>query len=228
MARCLVNDHRTSRSRSLRAGPRVGPVVLRGLVGCAILKAVRLHAWRRERRMCAATDTVQEPTPGPRDSGPGQADSRARCAAPSLTTAYHRLTSTGRYPSLPARAGLEGPAHGIRPGPMGLCHSSASCRQHHLGAGTQEGWGGAAAFAWCWPGGWGRTGRLLTINVALLLAVIVFFRLRRRTEARSRADEKMTVVIVLALGILIAPTPAGQGIFHFVEQLAGGITQASR
>ncbi|MFF8868398.1 hypothetical protein ACF08B_40975 [Streptomyces sp. NPDC015139] len=69
---------------------------------------------------------------------------------------------------------------------------------------------------------------MLTINVALLLAVIVFFRLRRRTEARSRADEKMTVVIVLALGILIALTPAGQGILYFVEQLAGGVTQASR
>ncbi|MBT2511214.1 hypothetical protein J7I98_36450 [Streptomyces sp. ISL-98] len=39
---------------------------------------------------------------------------------------------------------------------------------------------------------------MLTINVAVLLAVIVFFRLRRRTEARSRLDEKFTVVIVLA------------------------------
>ncbi|MEU1466379.1 hypothetical protein ABZ467_38465 [Streptomyces sp. NPDC005727] len=33
---------------------------------------------------------------------------------------------------------------------------------------------------------------MLTINVALLLAVIVFLRLRRRTEARSRFDEKLT------------------------------------
>ncbi|OEJ29118.1 hypothetical protein AR457_00265 [Streptomyces agglomeratus] len=69
---------------------------------------------------------------------------------------------------------------------------------------------------------------MLTINVAVLLAVIVFFRLRRRTEARSRLDEKFTVVIVLALGVLIAPTPVGQGILDFLGQLASGITQSSR
>jgi hypothetical protein len=69
---------------------------------------------------------------------------------------------------------------------------------------------------------------LLTINVTLLLAVIVFFRLRRRTEARSRFDEKLTVVIVLALGVLLAPTPAGQGILNILGQLANGVTQASR
>ncbi|KMS85587.1 hypothetical protein ACZ91_41170 [Streptomyces regensis] len=69
---------------------------------------------------------------------------------------------------------------------------------------------------------------MLTINVAVLLAVIVFFRLRRRTEARSRNDEKLTVVIVLALGVLIAPTPAGQGILNLLGQLASGVTQASR
>jgi hypothetical protein len=69
---------------------------------------------------------------------------------------------------------------------------------------------------------------LLTINVTLLLAVIVFFRLRRRTEARSRFDEKLTVVIVLALGVLLAPTPVGQGILNILGQLANGVTQASR
>ncbi|MEN1883369.1 hypothetical protein ACWDBO_08945 [Streptomyces mirabilis] len=69
---------------------------------------------------------------------------------------------------------------------------------------------------------------MLTINVTLLLAVIVFFRLRRRTEARSRFDQKLTVVIVLALGVLIAPTPAGQGILNILGQLASGVTQASR
>ncbi|MET9452836.1 hypothetical protein [Streptomyces cinerochromogenes] len=69
---------------------------------------------------------------------------------------------------------------------------------------------------------------MLTINVAVLLAVIVVWRLRRRTEARSRFDEKFTVVIVLALGVLIAPTPAGQGIVNILGQLASGVTQASR
>ncbi|WP_055524650.1 hypothetical protein [Streptomyces graminilatus] len=69
---------------------------------------------------------------------------------------------------------------------------------------------------------------MLTINVAVLLAVIVVWRLRRRTEARSRLDEKLTVVIVLALGVLIAPTPAGQGILNVLGQLASGVTQAGR
>ncbi|MFB6906873.1 hypothetical protein ACFCWB_21655 [Streptomyces bacillaris] len=69
---------------------------------------------------------------------------------------------------------------------------------------------------------------MLTINLGVLLAVIVFFRLRRRTEARSRTDEKLTVVIVLALGVVIAPTPGGQGIFEFLGQLASGITDSSR
>ncbi|MEU7384142.1 MULTISPECIES: hypothetical protein [Streptomyces] len=69
---------------------------------------------------------------------------------------------------------------------------------------------------------------MLTINVTLLLAVIVVWRLRRRTEARSRFDEKLTVVIVLALGVLIAPTPAGQGILNILGQLASGVTQAGR
>lgn len=70
--------------------------------------------------------------------------------------------------------------------------------------------------------------RLLTINVAVLLAVIVVLRLRRRTEARSRRDEKLTVVIVLALGVLLAPTAVGQGIADVLGQLAGGVTQAGR
>jgi nucleoside permease NupC len=74
----------------------------------------------------------------------------------------------------------------------------------------------------------GRSGRLLTINVAVLLAVIVLFRLRRRTEARSRFDEKLTVVIVLALGVLIAPTPAGKGLLNVLGQLVHGVVQTSR
>lgn len=68
----------------------------------------------------------------------------------------------------------------------------------------------------------------MTINVAVLLAVVVIWRLRRRTEARSRFDEKLTVVIVLALGVLLAPTPVGQGILNVLGQLTSGVTQASR
>ncbi len=75
----------------------------------------------------------------------------------------------------------------------------------------------------------GRGGaRMLTINAGVLLAVVVLLRLRRRTEARSRNDEKLTVIIVLALGVVIAPTPVGEGILNFLGQLATGITDSTR
>lgn len=64
--------------------------------------------------------------------------------------------------------------------------------------------------------------------MAVLLVVIVVLRLRRRTEARSRFDERMTVVIVLALGIVLAPTDVGQGIADFLGRLVGGVSQAGQ
>jgi hypothetical protein len=69
---------------------------------------------------------------------------------------------------------------------------------------------------------------LLTINVAVLLAVIIVVRLRRRTQARSRFDEKLTVVIVLVFGVLIAPTAFGQGILDVVVQVVQGASQSGR
>ncbi|MFI2120949.1 hypothetical protein ACH45E_06970 [Streptomyces sp. NPDC020299] len=67
---------------------------------------------------------------------------------------------------------------------------------------------------------------VLSINVAFLLAVIIYCRLRRRTQARSRNDELLTVIIVMAFGVLIAPTAFGQGVLHTVGQLADGITRS--
>ncbi|WP_435610496.1 hypothetical protein [Streptomyces sp. C10-9-1] len=69
---------------------------------------------------------------------------------------------------------------------------------------------------------------MLTVNVAVLLAVIVVVRLRRRTEARSRFDEKLTVVLVLCLGILLAPSAFGRWAADVLGQLASGATQAGR
>ncbi len=71
-------------------------------------------------------------------------------------------------------------------------------------------------------------GKLLTINVAVLLVIITVFRLRRRTQARSRLDEKFTVVIVLVLGVVIAPTALGESIFSIVDQFVHGLSNASR
>ncbi|MFH8257749.1 hypothetical protein [Streptomyces roseolus] len=67
---------------------------------------------------------------------------------------------------------------------------------------------------------------MLTINVGVLLAVIVVMRLRRRTQARSRVEERNTALIVLALGIVIAPTPLGEGILNVIKQLVSGVSQA--
>lgn len=69
---------------------------------------------------------------------------------------------------------------------------------------------------------------MLTINVAVLLAVIIIVRLRRRTQARKRSDEQLTVLIVLVFGVLVAPTAFGQGIADVVGQLADGITGSGR
>ncbi|MFF6983831.1 hypothetical protein ACFZAV_40645 [Streptomyces sp. NPDC008343] len=69
---------------------------------------------------------------------------------------------------------------------------------------------------------------MLTINVAVLPAVVIVLRLRRRTEARSRNDEKLTVLIVLVFGVLVAPTAFGQGVLDGVAQLADGISPAGR
>ncbi|MFB7482702.1 hypothetical protein ACFUEM_30630 [Streptomyces anulatus] len=69
---------------------------------------------------------------------------------------------------------------------------------------------------------------MLTINGGVPLAVVARLRLRRRTEAWSRNDEKLTVITVPALGVVIAPTPVGEGILNFLGQLATGITDSTR
>ncbi|MEU4350790.1 hypothetical protein [Streptomyces sp. NPDC023838] len=67
---------------------------------------------------------------------------------------------------------------------------------------------------------------VLTINVAVLLAVIILVRLRRRVQARSRSDQALTAVVVLVFGVLIAPTSFGQGVLNAVEQLAQSISES--
>ncbi|MFX4294819.1 hypothetical protein [Streptomyces bohaiensis] len=69
---------------------------------------------------------------------------------------------------------------------------------------------------------------MLTVHVTVLLAAVVVARLCRRTQSRSRNDEKVTVVLVLALGVVLAPTPVGQAIFSAVGELAAGVTRAGQ
>ncbi|MDQ1035192.1 hypothetical protein QFZ75_001608 [Streptomyces sp. V3I8] len=69
---------------------------------------------------------------------------------------------------------------------------------------------------------------VLSINVAVLLAVVIVVRLRRRTEARKRTDEQLTVLIVLVFGVLVAPTAFGQWVTDMAGQLAAGINDTGR
>lgn len=66
----------------------------------------------------------------------------------------------------------------------------------------------------------------MTINVAVLLAVIIALRIRRRVQARSRADQWLTVTIVLVFGLLVAPTDFGQGTLNVVGQLVRSISHS--
>ncbi len=57
------------------------------------------------------------------------------------------------------------------------------------------------------------------IDLAVFLAVVILFRLRRRTESRSRNDEMLTVAIVLVFGLLIAGTRTGNAVLGFVGEI---------
>ncbi|GFE20078.1 hypothetical protein [Streptomyces nigrescens] len=68
---------------------------------------------------------------------------------------------------------------------------------------------------------------MLTVNVAVLLAVIVFVRLRRPVEPRTRLDQAFGIAVILVLGLLLAPTDFGQSILGAVRQLVEGIAKAA-
>ncbi|MFI6849356.1 hypothetical protein OG535_37470 [Kitasatospora sp. NBC_00085] len=63
----------------------------------------------------------------------------------------------------------------------------------------------------------------MTVSASAALAIIILIRLGRRTEARSRADEKFTALLCTVFGVLIAATPWGQAIVHLV----GVVTRAT-
>lgn len=55
-----------------------------------------------------------------------------------------------------------------------------------------------------------------TISVTVFLAILIVVRLRRRTEARSRVDEALTVFTAVVFGVLIAATAWGRAILQLV------------
>ncbi|CAM5443497.1 hypothetical protein SALBM135S_06675 [Streptomyces alboniger] len=67
---------------------------------------------------------------------------------------------------------------------------------------------------------------VLTINVAVLLAVVIYFLLRRRVAPRTKLDTGMTMAVVLVFGVLIAPTAFGQWILDLVRNVAQGISRS--
>ena len=71
----------------------------------------------------------------------------------------------------------------------------------------------------------------ITVIGAVLLVITVILRQRRRTEARSRLDERFAVITAPALGALLARTSAGQGILDLLDLLgrvASGVTLRCR
>jgi hypothetical protein len=66
-------------------------------------------------------------------------------------------------------------------------------------------------------------GLIVTLDITLLLGVLIYLRLQRRTEARSRADERTTVFIVMIFGILIAPTEFGKWILSTLGSVISSV-----
>ncbi|MFI6089402.1 hypothetical protein [Streptomyces sp. NPDC051218] len=64
----------------------------------------------------------------------------------------------------------------------------------------------------------------MTIDLAVLLAVVIIVLLRRRVAPRTKFDTGMTMAVVLVFGVLIAPTAFGQWILDAVRELAQGIS----
>lgn len=66
----------------------------------------------------------------------------------------------------------------------------------------------------------------LTINLAVLLAVVLVIFVRRRVQARSRVDQTMVLTVAVTFGVLVAPTDFGQGILRTVTDLAQSVSDA--
>lgn len=67
---------------------------------------------------------------------------------------------------------------------------------------------------------------ILTLNVAVLLAVIIYFRIGRKGQFQSKANQWLTVSIVLVFGVLIAPTEFGQGIVDVLGDVVKNLSDS--
>ncbi|GHE97970.1 hypothetical protein GCM10018785_72850 [Streptomyces longispororuber] len=65
----------------------------------------------------------------------------------------------------------------------------------------------------------------LTINLVLLLVVVVVLRLRGKS-LRGLADERLTVLFLLVLAVLLAPTGLGREVLDTLGDLVSGVLDA--
>jgi len=63
------------------------------------------------------------------------------------------------------------------------------------------------------------------IDLAVLLAIVLFFRLRPSKEPRSSGSVQVTAVLVLVFGLLIAGTNTGQVTLDAVKGTVGMLGQ---
>lgn len=63
----------------------------------------------------------------------------------------------------------------------------------------------------------------VSLNVAILLAVIIYFRVRRTVQSRSRSDQWVTVALVLSLGLVLYPTDTGKWLTELLTSILTGV-----
>ncbi|MFI0241028.1 hypothetical protein [Streptomyces sp. NPDC016845] len=65
---------------------------------------------------------------------------------------------------------------------------------------------------------------MVTIDVAVILAIVAILLLRRPVAPRKRGDTVLVMLILLVLGVLIAPTALGQAITDMMGELSDALT----
>ncbi|MGK4586105.1 hypothetical protein [Kitasatospora sp. HPMI-4] len=69
---------------------------------------------------------------------------------------------------------------------------------------------------------------MLSVSAAVFFAIVIYALLARRTEARSRVNERLTAFVCVVFGVLIASSSWGQMILHLVGSVADAVNQAVR
>jgi hypothetical protein len=67
------------------------------------------------------------------------------------------------------------------------------------------------------------SGLVVTLDVAVLLAIVIVILLRRPVAPRTKADQTATAIVVLVFGIIVAPTEFGSWVLSTLGTLAGAV-----